>query len=156
MEGGFNHDLIVFDNIESAYNFLVKLADAVLESKLDIESDLQKQSDSNFPRHMDALRLVLSNLERLETHVKRGRRVLNDLRSLRRLLFEERSASTSDVVRKGWSPFEEDETVLPFGWSRKRALSSRHDADPSNGAGTTVLAPWYVRTSPPFSQVKAE
>jgi len=152
MTRDLNRDFVVFDSIESAHKFVAALAEIVVESKRDIQRDIEREAASNFPRRLDALRLVFDKLERLETQVKRGRRVLNDLRSLRRLLFEERSkTSVSDVVRKVWSPFEEGETVLPFGWSRKRALSSRHGAHPSNGVGTAVPAPWYVRSSPPFS-----
>jgi hypothetical protein len=42
---------------------------------------------------MDALRLALYNLEKLEFHFHKSVRILNDLRSLRRLLFEERAGA---------------------------------------------------------------
>jgi hypothetical protein len=48
---------------------------------------------------LDALRIALDNLEKLELHVNRSSRILNDLRSLRRLLFEER-----DVMNTGKGP----------------------------------------------------
>jgi len=43
------------------------------------------------------LRLALYNLEKLAIHMNKSRRVLNDLRSLRRLLLEERSAGALTV-----------------------------------------------------------
>jgi hypothetical protein len=48
---------------------------------------------------LEAVRLALYKLEKLEQHIKASRRLLNDLRTLRRLLFEERSdAETSKAV----------------------------------------------------------
>ena len=44
----------------------------------------------NFLRRLEALRLVSFKLDKLEQHVKSGRRLLNDLRTLRRLLLDER------------------------------------------------------------------
>ena len=40
---------------------------------------------------MEALKLALYTLNKLEFHMQRSGRVLNDLRTLRRLLFEERT-----------------------------------------------------------------
>lgn len=75
-----------FDTIESAQEFLGLLREAVDESKLTTESDI-KQEDG---RNLDALRIVLYKLEKLEQHLKASGRLLNDLRTLRRLLLEER------------------------------------------------------------------
>ena len=82
-----------FDSIESAHDFVSLFADSVADAKRDIESDIQRELKSNAPRRMDALRLAAYNLEKLELHLNKSRRILNDLRSLRRLLFEERAAT---------------------------------------------------------------
>ena len=82
-----------FDSIESAYEFVALLAETVLEAKKDIEADVQRESSSKFPRRLDALRTALYSMEKLELHMSKSRRILNDLRSLRRLLFEERAKS---------------------------------------------------------------
>jgi len=37
-------------------------------------------------------------MEKLEMHMNKSRRILNDLRSLRRLLFEERMAEPKSIV----------------------------------------------------------
>jgi hypothetical protein len=79
-----------FDSVESAHEYLRLLSETLLEAKRDIEGDIAAQADSQVPRRVEALRLVLYKLDRLEQHIKSGRRVLNDLRTLRRLLLQER------------------------------------------------------------------
>jgi hypothetical protein len=89
-----------FDSVESAHEFVALLAETVLEAKKDIEADVQRESASKSSRRLDALRTALYSMEKLELHMNKSRRILNDLRSLRRLLFEERTAapkSTSDA-----------------------------------------------------------
>lgn len=83
-----------FDTIESAQEFLGLLREAVEEAKQTAEADIF-EGDSTTTRQMDALRLVLYKLEKLEQHLKISGRLLNDLRTLRRLLLEERSESDS-------------------------------------------------------------
>lgn len=82
-----------FDSIEDAHEFLTLLAQTIFETKLDIETDVQRESSSNYPRRAEALKLTLYTLSRLEFHMNRSQRILNDLRTLRRLLFEERTLS---------------------------------------------------------------
>src|SRR5208337_744900 len=82
-----------FDSIEDAHDFLTLLAQTIFETKLDIETDVQRESSSNYPRRAEALKLTLYTLNRLEFHMNRSRRILNDLRTLRRLLFQERTLS---------------------------------------------------------------
>jgi len=79
-----------FDTIESAQEFLGLLREAVNEAKQTAEEDIADR-DSKPARHVDALRLVSYKLEKLEQHLKVSGRLLNDLRSLRRLLLEERA-----------------------------------------------------------------
>jgi hypothetical protein len=86
-----------FDSIESAHEFVALFAEAVREAKQDVETDIQRESDSESPRRLDALRTALYSMEKLELHMNKSRRILNDLRSLRRLLFEERTANPKPV-----------------------------------------------------------
>ena len=79
-----------FETLESAHDFVALLAETVAEAKRELENDVQRESASNSTRRQDALRLALYNLGKLELHVNRTGRILNDLRTLRRLLFEER------------------------------------------------------------------
>jgi hypothetical protein len=86
-----------FDSIESAHEFVALLAETVRDAKRDVEADIQRESDSGAPRHLDALRTTLCSMEKLELHMNKSRRILNDLRSLRRLLFEERTANSASA-----------------------------------------------------------
>ena len=79
-----------FETLESAYDFVALLAETVSEAKRELEGDVQRESASDHSRRLDALRVALYSLDKLELHVNRSQRILNDLRSLRRLLFEER------------------------------------------------------------------
>lgn len=89
-----------FDSIESAYDFFRILSEAVAEAKRDVEGDIQRESSSESSRRLDALRIAFYSVEKLELHIKQSRRILNDLRSLRRLLFEERAASKAAIKSK--------------------------------------------------------
>ena len=75
-----------FDTIESAQEFLALLREAVEEANLTANADITQTQG----RNLDALRIVLYKLEKLEQHLKVSGRLLNDLRTLRRLLLEER------------------------------------------------------------------
>jgi len=79
-----------FDSIEGAQEYFKLLSENLAEARRDIETDIALEADSKFPRRLEALRLVLFKLEKLEQHVHSGGRLLNDLRSLRRLLLQER------------------------------------------------------------------
>ena len=100
-----------FDSIESAYDFLRLLSEAVAEAKQDIDEQVrgqvQRESGSQSSRRLDALRVVLYSVGKLEFHIHCSRRILNDLRSLRRLLFEERAA------RKDAAALKPVKTLMP-------------------------------------------
>jgi hypothetical protein len=87
-----------FDSIESAHEFVVLLAETVHEAKRDVQADMQRESGLESPRRLDALRTALYSMEKLELHMNKSRRILNDLRSLRRLLFEERTAEPKSIA----------------------------------------------------------
>ena len=78
-----------FDGIESAHEFLALLSLCVGEAKIELEAHVAREIDHP-TRRLDALRIAEYKLERLQEHVNRSVRLLNDLRSLRRLVFEER------------------------------------------------------------------
>ena len=97
-----------FDSIESAHSFLMLLRDTVAEARRELETDVRRASNSNVSRRLDALRVAAYNVEKLEFHLNRSSRILNDLRSLRRLLFEERTQRTAvdkaDVILASQKP----------------------------------------------------
>lgn len=84
-----------FETLESAHDFVALLAETVAEAKRELEGDVQRESASDHSRRLDALRVALYSLDKLELHVNRSQRILNDLRSLRRLLFEERGRTSA-------------------------------------------------------------
>jgi hypothetical protein len=77
-----------FETIEGTQEYVQLLREAIDEALRDAESDLAAASRE---RHRDALRLVAYKLHQLQTHMAASSRLLNDLRTLRRLLLQERS-----------------------------------------------------------------
>jgi len=87
MKGVIDHH---FETIESAHDFVSLLSETVSQAKHELAMDVERASGADRTRRMDALRLALYKIDKLELHLNRSSRILNDLRSLRRLLFEER------------------------------------------------------------------
>ena len=79
-----------FDSIESSHQYVALLTQAIEEARRDVECDIALATADRAKRRRDALQLVLYNLSKLESHMSASRRILNDLRTLRRLLLEER------------------------------------------------------------------
>jgi len=79
-----------FDNIESAQQFVELLIEAIEESMRDVNADIARADGNRLERQKEALQLVSDNLVKLSQHMTTGLRILNDLRTLRRLLLEER------------------------------------------------------------------
>jgi hypothetical protein len=79
-----------FDSIESSHQYVALLAQAIEEAKNDVEGDIAMAMADKADRRRDALQLVFYKLAKLETHMSASRRILNDLRTLRRLLLDER------------------------------------------------------------------
>jgi len=85
-----------FGTLESAHDFVTLLTAAVSQSKAELQMDVDRESASaDLSRRVDALRVALYNVEKLEVHLARSSRILNDLRTLRRLLFDERATTPS-------------------------------------------------------------
>lgn len=84
---------VSFESIESAQQYIRLLCEAVSEGKCDIDREVKLAVDQMLDRRVEALRIVAYNLEKLERYLSASSRTLNDLRSLRRLLLEERPAA---------------------------------------------------------------
>jgi hypothetical protein len=80
-----------FDSIESSHQYVALLAQAIEEARLDVQGDIAVAMADQADRRREALQLVLYNLSKLESHMNASRRILNDLRTLRRLLLDERA-----------------------------------------------------------------
>ena len=83
-----------FDNIESSQEFVTLLAEAVETALIEVQADIESAGNEGALRRKQALQLVAFNLTKLSSHLSSSRRFLNDLRSLRRLLLEERSLTS--------------------------------------------------------------
>jgi hypothetical protein len=79
-----------FDGIEGAYEYVELLAEAIAEAAAVIQQDITDARGQEQDRRIEALQLVAFKLEKLGGHVTSSRRILNDLRTLRRLLLDER------------------------------------------------------------------
>lgn len=84
-----------FDSVENAQQYVRLLLDAIVEAKDDIQADLMAATTARSERRVEAFRLVRFKLDKLEHHLQSSGRLLNDLRSLRRLLLEERAEPVS-------------------------------------------------------------
>jgi hypothetical protein len=80
-----------FESIEGAQEYTRLLYAAVLEARRDVEADVVARKGLKPERRLQALQLVSYKLENLEKHLKTVLRTLNDLRTLRRLLLEDRA-----------------------------------------------------------------
>lgn len=79
-----------FDTVENAQEYIHLLMETIAEAKQDVAADLAAAEESKPDRRVEALRLVQYKLDKLEQLLKGSSRTLNDLRTLRRLLLEER------------------------------------------------------------------
>jgi len=94
-----------FDDIEGSHEYVRLLAEAVNEARRDVEADIADAERDGADRRKEALLLVSYNLAKLNLHITSSRRILNDLRTLRRLLLAERNGGAeperSEVAAAG-------------------------------------------------------
>ncbi len=89
-----------FDTVENAHDYVRLLGEAIAEAKRDVAADLALAAKARSDRRLQALQIVQFKLDKLEQHLKTSSRLLNDLRSLRRLLLEERYEPTAASLEK--------------------------------------------------------
>jgi hypothetical protein len=82
-----------FDNIESSHQYVSLLAEAIEEARREVDEEIALAMKEGPERRKEALQIVAYNLAKLSLHIKTSGRLLNDLRSLRRLLQAERAPS---------------------------------------------------------------
>jgi hypothetical protein len=80
-----------FDSIESSHEYVKLLAESIEATLAEVEADIATARADEADRRIEALQLVHFKLDKLRGHMTSSRRILNDLRSLRRLLLEERT-----------------------------------------------------------------
>jgi len=90
-----------FDTIEGSHEYVALLAEALEEARRDVENEIAAAGRDQAERRKKALILVSYNLAKLNLHITASRRILNDLRILRRLLLAEReTAAQPEAVFK--------------------------------------------------------
>jgi hypothetical protein len=77
---------------------LDQLLGATREAQNEVETEMVRAASPEEARRKQALQLVNFKLEKLSTHIVASRRILNDLRMVRRLLLEERKATDPSSV----------------------------------------------------------
>ena len=85
-----------FDSIEGSHEYVALLAEALDEARRDVEAEVAAAEQDGADRRKEALVLVSFNLAKLNLHITSSRRILNDLRTLRRLLLQERGLPLED------------------------------------------------------------
>jgi hypothetical protein len=90
-----------FDSIEGALEYVGLLVAAVEEARAEIAIELAKAQAEGASRRAEALHIVAYKLERLAGHARSSRRILNDLRTLRRLLLDERGRGAISAAEDG-------------------------------------------------------
>ena len=89
-----------FDSIEGSQEYVALLAEAIEEARKEVDADIEAATAEGADRRRDALQLVSYNLAKLTLHMTTSRRILNDLRTLRRLLLAERQAEAAPVAKR--------------------------------------------------------
>ena len=79
-----------FGSIEGAAEYLGLLLESVNEARVDLEAEAALSSAPGMERRRQAIQLAVYKLSQLKQHLATSHRLLNDLRSIRRLLFAER------------------------------------------------------------------
>jgi hypothetical protein len=89
-----------FDSIEGSHEYVSLLAEAIEEARKDVDADISISLAEAAERRTEALQLVNYNLAKLSLHITTSRRILNDLRTLRRLLLAERQSEAVPLTRR--------------------------------------------------------
>ena len=86
-----------FDSIEGSHEYVAMLAEAIAEALRDVQADVAAAEREGAERRKQGLLLVSYNLAKLDLHITTSRRILNDLRTLRRLLLSERGRPAGEA-----------------------------------------------------------
>jgi len=89
-----------FDSIEGSQEYVSLLAEAIEEACKEVDADIAVAIAEGAERRREALQLVGYNLAKLNIHITTSRRILNDLRTLRRLLLAERQSEGTPVAKR--------------------------------------------------------
>jgi hypothetical protein len=80
-----------FETIESAQEFIGLLEASIEEAMEELREQHEEAVAGGVSRRVEATTLAQYKMKQLAIHIGKSRRLLNDLRTLRRLLWEERA-----------------------------------------------------------------
>jgi hypothetical protein len=112
-----------FDSIEGSLEYIALLREAIETAKISVAQESERASAEAARRRLEALQLIAYKLDRLARHVDGSRRLLNDLRMLKRLLLSERQPDASSkealvvplvVPKRAPEPFDEELEPLHY------------------------------------------
>jgi hypothetical protein len=118
-----SHAETKFGTIEGAAEYLGLLLESVNEAREDLEAETALASAAGAERRQQAIQLASYKLSQLKMHLSTSRRLLNDLRTIRRLLFAERLSGPLAAADPGAGQFVtkvEDPAQPPVAVERKR------------------------------------
>lgn len=87
-----------FDSLESSHEYVGLLAEALEEAREAIQQEIVIAEREGAGRRGEALQLVAYKLDKLKVHISSSHRILNDLRTLRRLLLQERRRADAQAA----------------------------------------------------------
>ena|SRR5687768_420495 len=104
-----------FDSIEGSLEYIGLLREAIETAKKSVAQESGRASEEAAPRRLEALQLIAYKLDRLAWHVDGSRRLLNDLRMLKRLLLGKKAlvAPARKPTRKP-EPYDEELEPLHY------------------------------------------
>src|SRR3954471_9322192 len=102
-----------FGSIEGAAEYLRLLLESVDEARVDLEAETAVSAASGLERRQQAIQLATYKLSQLKQHLTTSHRLLNDLRTIRRLLFAERQAARLETSAPPASGFVTTADVPP-------------------------------------------
>lgn len=87
-----------FHSLESAHEYLSLLLQALEDARHAIDENLGEAAAAHANRRIEALRVILHQLSLLDQHLRRSSRIINDLRTLRRMLLGERQHAAAELL----------------------------------------------------------
>jgi hypothetical protein len=88
-----------FESIESSHEYMTLLANTALEAMVELRHDRDQALRDRQARTAQAIDLAIFKLTVLNCLIFKSRRVLNDLRTLRRLILNERLTPEEVIAR---------------------------------------------------------
>jgi hypothetical protein len=128
-----------FGSIEGAAEYLGLLLESVNEARVDLAAESALSSAPGMERRREAIQLAVYKLSQLKQHLATSHRLLNDLRTIRRLLFAERQTAPLEGAAEAPGQFVTSAELPPL--SAESTLARPNAADPRRGPGRRPRPP---------------